>query len=150
MEIIPANTVNNFWVKVKDGEVLEVWNEQPTQDELDSGLWREAVEVFPEYISGRETINGHTIDITQDPVQIIYGKTSIGVDNRVRHAKFSAQMSYKEVVTEETEGILLDTPVDADMDRITNAKNRLNSILSSLDSVTTHEEFEALDLTFSV
>lgn len=150
MEIIPANTVNNFWVKVKDGEVLEVWNEQPNQDELDSGLWREAVEVFPEYISGRETINGHTIDITQDPVQIIYGKISIGLDNRVRHAKFSAQLSYKGVVTEETEGILLDTPVDADMDRITNAKNRLNSILSSLDSVTTHEEFEALDLTFSV
>ena len=59
-------------------------------------------------------------------------------------------MSYKEVVTEETEGVLLDTPVDADMDRITNAKNRLNSILSSLDSVTTHEEFEDLDLTFSV
>ena len=150
MEIIPANTVNNFWVKVKDGEVLEVWNEQPTQDELDSGLWREAVEVFPEYISGRETINGHTIDITQDPVQIIYGKLSIGLDNRVSHAKYSAQMSYKEVVTEETEGVLLDTPVDADMDRITNAKNRLNSILSSLDSVTTHEEFEDLDLTFSV
>lgn len=147
--IVEARTEQGYWVKVKDGEVLQVWNTQPDQDELDSGLWTPAVEIFPEYIPGREEISGHTIDITENPIEIVYGKISIEVSSRVDNAIYGLQRKYKQVVLEEGEKPL-DGAGDVDVARITAAKTLLDQKVTALSAITTHDDFDDFDLTFSV
>ena len=149
-ETIAARTNEGYWVKVQDGEVLEVWDYSPDQDELDTGLWTAAVEVFPEYVAGREELLGHTIDITQNPITITYSKVSIGVDSRVDHAKGVAQHMYASIIIEEGNKGLDEYEGTTDLNRITAAKSRLDDLTEELDAVTTHDEFEAVDQTFSV
>ena len=148
--IKPEKIEEGYWVKVKDGEVLQVWNTQPDQDELDSGLWTAAVEVFPEYTPGREEISGHTIDVTQSPIKIIYGKVNVELSDRVDVHKYRIQQFYKGVILEESEKAIGEIPSDPDMTRITGAKSRMEAVHSSLDAVTTHDELDEVDLTFSV
>lgn len=149
-EATPSRTVTGYWVKVKNGEVLEVWNEQPNQDELDSGLWTAAVEIFPEYTPGREEVGGHTIDISQNPIQIVYEKITVEVADRVEVYKYHAAMKYSEVISEESSKPLADTPEEADIDRITAAKNRMDAIKSDLDAAVTHDDVDNVDKSFSV
>lgn len=147
--IVAARTEQGFWVKVKDGEVLQVWNVQPNQDELDSGMWTPAVEIFPEYTPGREEISGHTIDITKNPIEIVYGKMSIEVNSRVENAVYVLQRKYKQIVIEEGEKPL-DDAGDVDITRITAAKTLLDQKVTALSAITTHDDFDDFDLTFSV
>jgi len=147
-EVIEAREVTGFWVKVEDGKVLEVWDSQPGEDEMATGSWSAAVEKYPEITSGREALTGHTIDVTQTPIEIVYSKMSVEVDSRVDTAKYNAQVSYKHVVVEESEKVL--SGGTTDIDRIAAAKALMDQQTTSLDAVTTHDEYEALDLTFDV
>lgn len=147
-DVIEAREVTGFWVKVEDGEVLEVWDSQPGEDEMATGLWSAAVEKYPEMTSGREGLTGHTIDITQTPIEIVYSKMSVEVDNRVDTAKYNAQLSYKGIVEEESERVL--SGGTTDLDRIAAAQTLMDQQITALDAVTTHDEYEALDLTFDV
>ena len=150
VDSVATQTITGFWVKVKDDEVLEVWDVEPDQDEKDTGLWTAAVEVFPEYVPGRQEVIGHTIDITQNPIQITYGKMDINVDSRIDNAKAQAQIYYRDVVIQEGNRALDEVDGTTDLDRIAAAKTRLDAITADLDAATTHDEFEAVDLDFTV
>jgi len=150
VDTVATQTITGYWVKVEDGEVLEVWDVEPAQDELDTGLWTAAIEVYPEYVPGRQEVMGHTIDITQTPIQIVYGKMDIGADSRIENAKSNAQGYYRDVVIQEGNRALDEVDGTTDLDRIAAAKTRLDAITADLDAATTHDEFEAVDLSFTV
>mgnify|MGYP003624550856 FL=1 len=137
--------VTGFYIKVEDGIVSEVWDMSPGDDEIATGLWSEAIEVYPELIAGREYNVGHTIDITTTPMEIRYNKVAIGVDNRKENLQSDCDRSYSRIAEYETEKTLIgQTP---DLSRITAAATWLTDTKAALEACTTHDELEAVDLT---
>ena len=59
----------SLYVRVIDGEVIQVWDTPPPERETG---WRAAVEVRPEITDGREAYDGHTFDLTSDPVDCLW------------------------------------------------------------------------------
>lgn len=68
----------NYWVRVDNNEVVECLNYLPERD----GDWRLAVEVPANPIPNRQVQEGHTFDLTKNPVEIVYGVKDLSVDDR--------------------------------------------------------------------
>ena len=59
----------SLFVQVVNEEVKQVWDTQPPAGEAG---WSAAVEVHPAITANRQTYDGHTFDLSVDPVQIVY------------------------------------------------------------------------------
>lgn len=74
---MPVKT--GFYVRVQDGQVTDVWDTPGPEGQ--SG-WSDAVEVIPDLVENREVIGTHTIDITKNPIEIVWSKVELTVDDR--------------------------------------------------------------------
>lgn len=88
---MPIKTGYN--IRVQDGQVTDVWD-TPAPEGQDG--WSAAVEVTPDLTPNREILTTHSIDITKNPIEIVWEKRSLSVDERkdslIGQANFAVTM----------------------------------------------------------
>lgn len=95
-------TKTGYWIRVKNGQVKDVWDYKPSAEKLATEPgWREAVEVLPDLVPNREIMTTHHIDIDVEPAQIVWGKRGLEVEERKDGLRAQAKAEFKAVVDAE-------------------------------------------------
>jgi hypothetical protein len=138
---MPTRTGYN--IRVQDGKVTDVWDTPAPEGQ--SG-WSPAIEITPELTTNREILTTHSIDITKNPIEIVWEKRSLSVaerkDSLISQANFTVtmlenqlqmatQMNNTDRIAELTTQIEAATPVR-------------NAKVAAVTAATTHEEVDAL------
>jgi hypothetical protein len=129
----------SLFAKVVNNEVKQVWDTQPPAGE--SG-WKSAVEVKPDITANRQTYDGHTFDISVDPVQIVYAVKDITVDDRKGGLIGAAKSTYQQVANEQTR--LETEDASGDTTAVSTAKDVKDASIAAINACTTHDELDAL------
>ena len=139
-------TKAGFWIRVKNGQVTDVWDYRPSDDKLakEPG-WREAVEVMPDLVPNREMVTTHHFDIDVTPAQIVWGKRAIEVEERKDGLRSAAKAAFKAVVdaeiAKETDAYP-ETQYDAAV--VDAARAVFEARMDAIALATTHEDVDAL------
>ena len=129
----------SLFARVVNNEVTQVWDTQPPAGE--SG-WKSAVEVKPDITANRQTYDGHTFDISVDPVQIVYAVRDITVDDRKGGLIGAAKGTYQQVANEQTR--LEADDASGDTAAVSTAKDVKDASIAAINACTTHDELDAL------
>ena len=129
----------SLFAKVVNDEVTQVWDTQPPAGE--SG-WKSAVEVKPAITANRQTYDGHTFDVSVDPVQIVYAVKDITVDDRKGGLIGAAKGTYSQVANEQAR--LEADDASGDTAAVSTAKDVKDASIAAINACTTHEELDAL------
>tara|TARA_R110000868_G_scaffold13687_1_gene63416 strand:- start:488 stop:889 length:402 start_codon:yes stop_codon:yes gene_type:complete len=132
----------SLFAKVVNNEVTQVWDTQPPAGE--SG-WKSAVEVKPDLTADRQVYDGHTFDVSVDPVQIVYAVKDITVDDRKGSLISQAQATYRTVVQAEMNKEIDEFPsTQYDAAAVAAAQDTYEARVTAINACTTHEELDAL------
>ena len=132
----------SLFAKVVNDEVTQVWDTQPPAGE--SG-WKSAVEVKPAITANRQSYDGHTFDVSVDPVQIVYAVKDITVDDRKGSLISQAQATYRTVVQAEMNKEIDEFPsTQYDAAAVAAAQDTYEARVTAINACTTHEELDAL------
>jgi len=131
----------SLFVKIVNNEVKQVWDTQPPAGE--SG-WHSAVEVKPDVVENRQALDGHTFDITTDPVQIVYAVRDITVDERKAGLISLAKFEFQQVVNEQLQIEMDDTDTAGDLDAVSAAKAVKDAKIVAINTATTHEDLDVI------
>lgn len=139
-------TKTGYWIRVKNGQVKDVWDYKPSADKLASEPgWREAVEIFPDFTPNREMITTHEINIDVEPAQIVWSKRDVLVDERKEGLRGVAKATFKAVVdaevAKETDAYP-ETQYDAAV--VDAARVVFEARMDEIEAATTHEDVDAL------
>lgn len=139
-------TKTGYWIRVKNGQVKDVWDYKPSADKLASEPgWREAVEIFPELTSNREILTTHQINIDVEPAQIVWSKRELEVDERKDGLRAQAKATFKAVVdaevAKETDAYP-ETQYDAAV--VDAARVVFEARMDQIAAALTHEDVDAL------
>jgi hypothetical protein len=131
----------SLFVQVIEGQVVKVWDTPPPEGEAD---WHNAVEVKPTITANRQVYDGHTFDLTTDPVQIVYAVRDVTFDERKSSLIGQAKSKFQMVANAELQTELDDTATDGDLDAVSAAKAVKDAKIVAINTATTHEELDAL------
>ena len=131
----------SLFVKIVNNEVKQVWDTQPPAGE--SG-WKSAVEVKPDVVENRQVLDGHTFDLTTDPVQIVYAVRDITVDERKAGLIGRAKAEFQQVVNEQLQIEMDDTDTAGDLDAVSAAKAVKDAKIVAINTATTHEDLDVI------
>lgn len=131
----------SLFVKVVNNVVKQVWDTPPPAGE--SG-WKSAVEVKPDIIENRQVLDGHTFDLTTDPVQIVYAVRDVTVDERKAGLIGQAKSEFQQVVNEQLQIEMDDTGTAGDLDAVSAAKAVKDAKIVAINACTTHDELDAI------
>ena len=129
----------SLFAKVVNNEVTQVWDTQPPAGE--SG-WKSAVEVKPAITANRQSYDGHTFDVSVDPVQIVYAVKDITVDDRKSGLIGAAKGTYSQVANEQAR--LEAEDASGDTAAVSTAKDVKDASIVAINACTTHDELDAL------
>ncbi len=139
-------TKAGFWIRVKNGQVTDVWDYRPSDDKLakEPG-WREAVEVMPDLVPNREMVTTHHFDIDVTPAQIVWGKRAIEVEERKDGLRSAAKAAFKAVVDAEIAKETDQYPeTQYDPAVVDAARAVFEARMDAIALATTHEDVDAL------
>ena len=132
----------SLFVQVVNEEVKQVWDTQPPAGEEG---WKSAVEVKPDLTAERQVYDGHTFDISVDPVQIVYAVRDITVDERKGSLIGQAQAAYRSVVQAEMQKEIDEFPsTQYDAAAVAAAQDTYEARVTAVNAATTHDEVDAL------
>ena len=132
----------SLFVQVVNEEVKQVWDTQPPAGEEG---WKSAVEVKPDLTADRQVYDGHTFDISVDPVQIVYAVRDITVDERKGSLIGAAQAAYRTVVQAEMNKEIDEFPsTQYDAAAVAAAQDTYEARVTAVNAATTHDEVDAL------
>lgn len=132
----------SLFVQVVNAEVKQVWDTQPPAGEEG---WKSAVEVKPDLTADRQVYDGHTFDISVDPVQIVYAVRDITVDERKGGLIGQAQATYRTVVQAEMQKEIDEFPsTQYDAAAVAAAQDTYEARVTAVNAATTHDEVDAL------
>ena len=132
----------SLFVQVVNEEVKQVWDTQPPAGEEG---WKSAVEVKPDLTADRQVYDGHTFDISVDPVQIVYAVRDITVDERKGSLIGQAQATYRTVVQTEMNKEIDEFPsTQYDAAAVAAAQDTYEARVTAVNAATTHDEVDAL------
>ena len=132
----------SLFVQVVNEEVKQVWDTQPPAGEEG---WKSAVEVKPDLTADRQVYDGHTFDISVDPVQIVYAVRDITVDERKGSLIGAAQVTYRTVVQAEMQKEIDEFPsTQYDAAAVAAAQDTYEARVTAVNAATTHDEVDAL------
>ena len=129
----------SLFAKVVNNEVTQVWDTQPPAGE--SG-WKSAVEVKPAITANRQSYDGHTFDVSVDPVQIVYAVRDITVDDRKGGLIGAAKSTYSQVANEQAQ--LEADDATGDPAAVSTAKDVKDASIAAINACTTHDDVDAL------
>ena len=105
--------------------------------------WREAVEVKPDLVDGREIITTHSFNIDVEPAQIVWSKRELSVDERKEGLKGQAKATYQAVVQEELRKEMDEFPeTQYNAETVAAAQVVYESAMTAIEALTTHEEVD--------
>jgi hypothetical protein len=139
-------TKAGFWIRVKNGQVTDVWDYRPSDDKLakEPG-WREAVEVMPDLVPNREMVTTHHFDIDVTPAQIVWGKRAIEVEERKDGLRAAAKAAFKAVVDAEVAKETDEYPeTQYNQQTVDAARLDFELRMDAIAAATTHEDVDAL------
>jgi len=132
----------SLFVQVVNEEVKQVWDTQPPAGEEG---WKSAVEVKPNLTADRQVYDGHTFDISVDPVQIVYAVRDLSVDERKGSLISQAQANYRAVVQAEMNKEIDEFPsTQYDAAAVAAAQDTYEARVTAVNAATTHDEVDAL------
>ena len=126
-------------VKVENLKVTQVWDTTPPEGEAG---WKAAVEVKPAITANRQVYDGHTFDVSVDPVRIVYAVKDITVDDRKSGLIGAAKGTYSQVANEQAR--LEADDASGDTAAVSTAKDVKDASIVAINACTTHEELDAL------
>ena len=129
----------SLFVKVENEKVTEVWDMPPPEGEAG---WRSAIEVRPSIIHGKQIYNGHTFDLTTDPVEIVYNIEDLTVANRKEGLINIAKFAFQRVAENQTRLELEGDGMDIDI--LVAAKTTKDAKIADINPCTTHDDLDAL------
>lgn len=141
-----ANIATGFWIRVKNGQVLDVWDYKPSDDILSTQPgWREAVEITPDVNPMREYINGYVFNLEATPAEIVWQLAYLTVDDRKGMLISEANSKYQAVITAEMNKET-DPDPDSHMDMaVVQAANTVyTERVAQVNACTTQEELDAI------
>lgn len=137
-------TRSGYNVRVQNGQVTDVWD-TPAPEGQDG--WTPAVEITPDLTENREVITTHTIDITKNPIEIIWSKRELTVDERkgglIGQANFAVQMIESQIEMKK------DIPdfageVATLEEQLPGARTTRDARVAQVEAAVTHEDVDAL------
>jgi hypothetical protein len=128
----------SLYVQIVDGEVKQCWDTPPSEGVGNNG-WKNAIEVRPAITAHRQGYTAHTFDISQDPVQIVYGTFEFTVNERKSGMNSDAQFELQRVVKQQTSN-----PLTYDISAIEAARQTMVAKQAAINACTTHDELDAL------
>ena len=132
----------SLFVQVVNEEVKQVWDTQPPAGEEG---WKSAVEVKPDLTAERQVYDGHTFDISVDPVQIVYAVRDLTVDERKVSLLSQAQATYRAAVQAEMTKEIDEFPsTQYDAAAVAAAQDTYEARVTVVNAATTHDEVDAL------
>lgn len=139
-------TKTGFWIRVKNGQVSDVWDYKPSDDKLAAEPgWREAVEVMPDLVPNREMVTTHHFDIDVMPAQIVWNKRAIEVEERKNVLRSAAKAAFKAVVSAEVAKETDQYPeTQYDPAQVEAARVVFEARMNEISASTTHEELDML------
>ena len=130
-----------YWIRVENGEVKDVWDSAPA----DAAGWTTGVEVLPDLIPNREIITTHQFDLTKNPIEIIWGKRDLLVDERKSSLIGQAQAQFQQVVQQQMMLQMSANPAEEfDTTIVTTAKATMQARIDAVNAAVTHEDVDAL------
>lgn len=130
--------MSQLYVQVINDAVKHCWDTKPTEGVGNNG-WKEAVEVRPNIVAGRQRYAAHTFDITKDPVEIVYPVIDITVDERKAGMLAEVKAIPKQLERSMATGA---TPFDAE--KIAAAEAYIVPKVAAINACTSHDDLEAL------
>lgn len=138
---MPVKT--GFYIRVIDNEVVEVWD---TPGPAGQNGWSDAVEVTPDLVENREVIGSYTIDITKTPMEIVWSKVELSVEDRknqlIGEASFPVFVLQRQLETAQ---------LNAETDKIAELTTQIEAAnvvkderVSVINAAVTHEDVDAL------
>jgi len=137
-------TRSGYNVRVQNGQVTDVWD-TPAPEGQDG--WSPAVEITPDLTENREVITTHTIDITKNPIEIIWSKRELTVDERkgslIGQANFAVTMIENQIEMKK------DIPdfageVATLEEQLPGARTTRDARVAQVEAAVTHEDVDAL------
>lgn len=87
-------------IRVENNSVVECMNaDEVPVGAMDTGDWRDAVEVEPQLIPHRQIRGSHWFDLTKNPVEIRWNVEDLSVDDRKHNLLFGIDHRYKSVLS---------------------------------------------------
>ena len=139
-------TRTGYWIRVKNGQVTDVWDyaPDPARRAAEPG-WQEAVEIFPDITPNREIVTSHTFNLDATPIQIVWGKREVTVDERQGSLIGQAKGEFQRVVQEQMQRQINDNPDEQyDANAVAQAKADMEAKIAAVQAATTHEALDAL------
>lgn len=136
-------TKSGYNVRVQDGKVTDCWDTPAPEGQ--SG-WSPAVEVTPDLTPNREILTTHTFDITKNPIEIVWGKRELSVEERkgslIGQANFAVTMLENQLqmatMANNTERVAELTTQIEESTPVRDAK------VAAAEAAVTHEDVDAL------
>jgi len=135
-----------FWVRVQNDAVTDCWDYAPSEDQLTNQAgWREAVEVIPDVTPRREYVTTHTFDLTKTPVEIVWSKASLTIEDRRGGLIGNAKFDLRQIIEEQTRLQMSENPAEEfDTQVVIDAKAAYATRVAALNAAVTHEDLDAL------
>ena len=84
-------------IRVENNSVVECMSpEEVPAGAMDTGDWRDAIEVVPELIPNRQVRGSHWFDLTKNPVEIRWNVEELSVDDRKPSLLLAIDQKYKQ------------------------------------------------------
>ncbi len=137
-------TRSGYNVRVQDGKVTDCWDTPAPEGQ--SG-WSAAVEITPDLTPNREILTTHHFDITKNPIEIVWGKRELSVDERkgslIGQANFEVirienQIEMKRNISDFAEEV---ATLEA---QLPGARTTRDSRVAQVEAAVTHEDVDAL------
>jgi hypothetical protein len=130
-----------YWIRVENNEVKDVWDSAPA----DTAGWTTGVEVLPDLTPNREIMTTHQFDLTKNPIEIIWGKRDLLVDERKSSLIGQAQGQFQQVVQQQMMLQMSPNPSEEfDTTIVTAAKATMQARIDLVNAAVTHEDVDAL------
>jgi hypothetical protein len=130
--------MSQLYVQVLNDAVKHCWDTKPTEGVGNNG-WKEAIEVKPEIVAGRQRYAAHVFDITKDPVEIVYPVIDITVDERK-----AAMLAEVKAIPKQLERSMATGATPFDAEKIAAAETYIVPKVAAINACTSHDDLEAL------
>jgi hypothetical protein len=128
-----------FWVKVENEVVTQCWDTPPPAGDP---AWRDAVEVRPAIVLGRQRYGQHSFDLTSDPVGIVWPVEEVSVEERKPGMIQQARQAPIALMSKMVD--LVAAGGQADMSIVQFAQGQAEATVAAIKAANTHEELDAL------
>lgn len=126
------------FVQILNNEVKQVWDTVPSEGVGNNG-WKNAVEVRPAILAGRQGYTAHRFDLNTNPVQIIWDTYEISVADRKGSMNSNAGFEFQQVVNQQARN-----PATYDASAIETARLAMVAKQEAIDACTTHDQLDAV------